>query len=286
MNILIIISFVLLLLTSISLLIGIGNNMRYKLWYFLLSASVLIAYASHILNLTAILFTILTGILAYYYRQKQKPWLAVLYVILSYPLFFHAHFAGFHNYKFIDSLKITSDAVPYSLYFNFDKTLAGIFILGFLDFKIKKQNVRKLVEQYWKHMIVMFIVLSTMSYFLRYVHSDIKWPSFTPIWILVNLFFVCMAEEVLCRRVIQHQLASVLKIKYGNYIAIFISAVIFGLIHYQGGIKYILLASLAGLFYGHIYDKTKEIRSSILLHFSLNIIHFLFFTYPVLFSSH
>ena len=135
-------------------------------------------------------------------------------------------------------------------------------------------------------MIVMFIALSTMSYFFHYVHSDIKWPSFTPIWILVNLFFVCMAEEVLCRRVIQHQLASVLKIKYGNYIAIFISAVIFGLIHYQGGIKYILLASLAGLFYGHIYDKTKEIRSSILLHFSLNIIHFLFFTYPLLFSSH
>ena len=42
----------------------------------------------------------------------------------------------------------------------------------------------------------------------------------------------------------------------------------------------ILFAGTAGLFYGYTYQKTKRIEASMLVHFCLNMVHFLMFTYP------
>jgi membrane protease YdiL (CAAX protease family) len=64
-----------------------------------------------------------------------------------------------------------------------------------------------------------------------------------------------------------------------------ISSLLFGLDHYEGGLTYILLATIAGLFYGHTYWKTTKIETSISVHFSFNLTHFLFFSYPSMIAS-
>ena len=61
-----------------------------------------------------------------------------------------------------------------------------------------------------------------------------------------------------------------------------IVSILFGLMHYMGGIKYIFLATIAGIGYGWIYNKTQYIESAIASHFCLNLVHFIFFTYPLL----
>jgi len=38
---------------------------------------------------------------------------------------------GFHNPKIIDNIIISEGGIPYSRYLNFDKTLVGLFVLGF-----------------------------------------------------------------------------------------------------------------------------------------------------------
>ncbi|WP_373665542.1 type II CAAX prenyl endopeptidase Rce1 family protein [Sporomusa silvacetica] len=48
------------------------------------------------------------------------------------------------------------------------------------------------------------------------------------------------------------------------------------------GISYSIWGTVAGLGYGWIYQHTNQIESSILAHFSLNLIHFLLFTYPAI----
>jgi membrane protease YdiL (CAAX protease family) len=45
---------------------------------------------------------------------------------------------------------------------------------------------------------------------------------------------------------------------------------------------YVVLSTVAGLFYGYAFWKTDRIQSSILVHFSVNLVHFLFFSYPAL----
>ncbi len=64
--------------------------------------------------------------------------------------------------------------------------------------------------------------------------------------------------------------------------ALLICAILFGLAHAGGGVWYVLLATVAGLGYGLVYHRTQRIELSILLHFALNSIHILFFSYPAL----
>jgi membrane protease YdiL (CAAX protease family) len=61
-----------------------------------------------------------------------------------------------------------------------------------------------------------------------------------------------------------------------KWLPIAISSLLFGLEHYEGGLTYILLAAIAGLFYGYTYWNTKKIETSILLHFVFNLTHFYF----------
>ena len=62
--------------------------------------------------------------------------------------------------------------------------------------------------------------------------------------------------------------------------AIAVGSLLFGLSHFAGGTSYIVLATVAGLGYGIVYQRTQSIEMSMLAHFTLNTTHFLLFTYP------
>ncbi|MFD1791571.1 CPBP family intramembrane glutamic endopeptidase [Ochrobactrum teleogrylli] len=112
---------------------------------------------------------------------------------------------------------------------------------------------------------------------------DPKIMPYLGIWAVNNLVFVAFAEEVLFRGMIQGRLLA-----YSYYrcwhpaFAIAISAVLFGMLHYQGGLSYVALATVAGIFYGMAYYKSGRLISAIAVHFLLNLTHALFFTYPAL----
>ncbi len=54
----------------------------------------------------------------------------IFVIILSIGLAAH-ELPGFHNLNVLDHVYISSNAIPFTLYLNFDKTVVGIFILGF-----------------------------------------------------------------------------------------------------------------------------------------------------------
>ena len=64
--------------------------------------------------------------------------------------------------------------------------------------------------------------------------------------------------------------------------ALAVAAGLFGLAPAAGGPAYVALATVAGVGYGWIYQKTSRIEASMLTHFALNTVHFLGFTYPAL----
>jgi membrane protease YdiL (CAAX protease family) len=63
-------------------------------------------------------------------------------------------------------------------------------------------------------------------------------------------------------------------------LAIVASALLFGLAHLGGGWKFALAATLAGVGYGIAYHRTQRVEAAMAVHFGLNALHFLFFTYP------
>lgn len=209
-----------------------------------------------------------------------------LILLLSIGLASHL-FPGFYNLKIIDHVYISKNAIPYTLYLNFDTAIVGILILGITHHLISnKQDWIKLFKKTMFPFLGLIIIIMLLATSLGLVRFDPKFPSSLPIWFITNLLFVSVAEEAIFRGFLQKKISFLLGKKvYADYASILIAAILFGLMHYMGGIKYIFLATITGIGYGWIYNRTQNIESAILSHFGLNLIHFIFFTYPLLASA-
>lgn len=271
-----------MLLTLIVIVFGLKEIKGIEIWCILLSLSLIFAVFAEVLTWKGFLYTLLTGFISFFYCRQKKAWQLFSLLLVSLPLFFHLLSFGFHNYPFLDHIRVTPDATLYSLYFNYDKTLLPIFVLGFSETIIDKKKWKEIIRKVFIYLLFLAPLMLGLSWLFHYVHFSPKWPLYTPVWMLVNLFFTCTAEEVLFRKIIQGELEERLTLRYKGYVAIGVSAVLFGAMHFIGGVQYVLLATVAGLFYGHVFYVTKEIRSSVFLHFLLNTLHFLLFTYPAL----
>lgn len=223
--------------------------------------------------------------MAYLYFEKTGVrWFGfIVFVIMAVTLSAHK-LPGFNNYNVVKDIKITSDSMKYSLYFNFDKGMAGFFILFFMKHLIKSfKELKETVKKSILPLTGTVITVILLSYILGYIKFEPKVPYFIWSFILSNLFFTCITEELFFRKLLQDNIKKLFnKIGYSRFFGVVISSIIFGAVHLAGGIKYFFLAFIAGLFYAYIYEKTKKAEAAIAVHFLLNLTHILLFTYPAL----
>jgi membrane protease YdiL (CAAX protease family) len=191
---------------------------------------------------------------------------------------------GFNNLPIFQDVQFSPDSIPFTMYLNFDQTVVGLFV--FLFFLKSRQPPNFGKERFLitaKAMGLLSLLILTAVFAIGYVRTDPKFPHLGWIWVLNNLFFVCLAEEALFRGFIQKNLSEMFpKTKTYFWIPIVLAALLFGLAHYKGGAALIALATVSGLFFGYAYQKTDRIESPILVHFGLNLVHFVFFSYPAL----
>ena len=208
---------------------------------------------------------------------------AIAIIVLAGGLMAH-QLPGFKNPLVISDRTFGPDAIPFRLHLNFDKTLVGLFILGFCHSRIVRLNEwRSMAARAWPVALGMIGLLLVLSFASGYVRFDPKFPPEAWLWMMVNLCYTCVAEEALFRGFIQAQLQRVWEnVKYGKWLALIIASILFGLAHAAGGPAYVVLASIAGVGYGWAYQRTRRIEASILTHFALNATHFFLFTYPAL----
>ena len=270
------------------LLLWYPQTHKIPVWSIGLVISIIFGLLGHRIELLGLIPIILLALVCYLVQKENLYlWLRVaagiLLLFLGVGLETHI-IPGFNNLLVLNHVYISQNAVPFTLYLNFDKTLVGIFILGFTLRLISTQREALLmVKQSLPRAFIVILVVALMSFGLGFVQYDPKLSSHLWIWAITNLLFVCLAEEAFFRGFIQRYLSLILqKVKFGQIIAILIASVLFGLAHHAGGPKYMLLATVAGMGYGWVYYKTKRIEASMLTHFVLNLIHFLFFTYPAL----
>jgi uncharacterized protein len=169
------------------------------------------------------------------------------------------------------------------MYLNFDKTTVGlvtyIFFVKHIDVKgLRKSDVLLVLGV----LGILLAVMLPLALGAHYVKFDPKFPARGWLWILNNLFFVCVAEECLFRGFVQGGLERFQLRSPFQHLPLLTSSVFFGLYHYEGGLTYIVFATIAGAFYGFAYTRTKRIEAAIVVHFGLNLTHFLFFSYPSL----
>lgn len=286
-----VLTYVLLTLAILSLWLGAdpgahpARRFGWLAWY---AASCVAAFAAGILEpIGLVSIAALAGALVGFFRPAAPRWqrvvAAIAVVTLTTGLMAH-QFPGFNNPQAITSRRITPDALPYRLFLNFDKTSAGLLLLalarpqvfqthGFGQIFVRSAPIAA-------GLIGSLLILALAA---RYVRFDPKFPDEAWVWLWANLCLTCLAEEAFFRGFIQAQLQRVwLNRSGGEWMALGLASVLFGLAHAGGGPTYVLLSTFAGIGYGWVFLRTGRIEASILTHFGLNAVHFVGFTYPAL----
>lgn len=257
-------------------------------WAALAGIACALAILSQQLVLLALLPLALLVAALYYTQKKEVPltgyFLAsAIILLLSFGMGAHT-IPYFHNLKVISGAVISKDAIPFTLYLNFDKALVGLFILGLTQRLITtKKEWLLMFRQALPFSLIFATLLLVLAWLSGKINVEPKLPESLLIWLINNLLIVSMAEEGFFRGFVQKNLSLAFsKYSWGTWASLTLASLLFGFAHYTGGIAYSVWGTLAGFGYGWIYQKTGCIEAGILTHFCLNLLHILFFTYPVL----
>jgi membrane protease YdiL (CAAX protease family) len=194
---------------------------------------------------------------------------------------------GFHNLRVITDVQISALSSPFTMYLNFDKTIAAaiLALAGSVVLKQASSFGKKSLAQTLKISIVCVALLIPLAVLSGYVTLDPKLPEIFSLWTFNNLLFVCFAEEVIFRGIIQkHLMQMAQRYQISPFVPILVTSILFGTLllgHLHGGIVYIAFAAISGLFYGYAYHITGRLEAAILVHFVVNLTHFLLFSYPM-----
>ncbi|WP_212653880.1 CPBP family intramembrane glutamic endopeptidase [Marinomonas sp. CT5] len=261
---------------------------RVPVWCFTFLAAIVLGVLENVLDIKGLLVVLAYTLMLIGGLFLRLIWLRRLIVCLFgvFSLVLAMHLLpGFYNEALVLNQKISTDAVPFSLYANFDKGLVGLFLLVYFFRGQARANYYKKLQNPKEVLVILIltpVVALAFATLLGLIQFDLKVPGFWLSFLAINLLFTCVAEEVFFRGFLQRGLSVWLEGKLPLLIAPIFSALIFALVHIAAGIEYALVAGVAGLGYSYLFYRTKRIEWSILCHFILNVTHFFLFTYPML----
>ena len=250
------------------------------------------ALISGVVNFISSLIILLFGFLIYSFYQKKLPSPYKIFIyfgifIITILSFLH-QLPGIDNIEFLTNIKLSKNSSNFDLWLNFDKPLIAIFLLFFIYNPPRKfSDYKNIFIQTLKLFAPLLIILLALGTYGNFLVFDPKFPSFeiTFLWLIKMIFLTIFAEEFFFRFFIQNSVILLFKnskyfSKNPQIIGLIFTSILFGLTHFSQGFVFILLATICGFFYGLIFIRTRYIEASILLHFLINLTHFIFFSYP------
>jgi membrane protease YdiL (CAAX protease family) len=189
-------------------------------------------------------------------------------------------FPGFSNPSLVVGARFSPTGIPFTHHANFDTTSAGLILMAVYCNPQRTEWRRVLTKTY---PIIALTVAAVFGFALLvgYVAFYLKLAPYTALFLTTNLLFTCVTEEAFFRGFMQEQLTQFFPQRPRcAYMALVVAALLFGVAHGHGGPVLVALAAIAGMGYGYAYLATRRIEASILTHFAVNAVHFVFFTYP------
>ncbi len=253
-------------------------------WQLAYFVTLIVALFTHAISYPAVFCAFIILVLALTYQLQNSLSLLALVALLSLGVALGLHvIPGFNNHEFAHALQLNETSAKFDIWFNYDKSMFGVLVLGLLfhDQLIRSwSEIKRVVSLIALPILIGIPLIYLFALSMAYSHFDFTpstlfWP-----WILKNLFFTVLAEELLFRGLIQTAIENRVRYRYSAEIATVIAAILFGLAHFAGGFEYVILATGAGLLYGYTYKITGRIEAPIITHLVLNSAHFIFFAYP------
>ena len=118
-----------------------------------------------------------------------------------------------------------------------------------------------------------------LGFSLGFIHFNPRLPSALSVVgsILITLILVALPEEMLFRGILQN----LLETRFGKGTALFGASLLFGLAHFNKGAifnwRYVLLASIAGVFYGRAWRAHRQLLASVITHTAVDVVWSLWF---------
>jgi uncharacterized protein len=110
---------------------------------------------------------------------------------------------------------------------------------------------------------------------IGFLHLHTSWPRVLPLTgaFVFTFFFIAVPEELFFRGWLQN----LLERRIGRYPALFLTAVLFGLSHWNKRTlhfnwRYVLLAALAGIFYGRAWRQQRRVGASAITHATVDTV--------------
>ncbi len=127
----------------------------------------------------------------------------------------------------------------------------------------------------FRELLIYTPVALVLGLSLGFLHLHPGWPRLTQLLtaFLFTFFFIAVPEELFFRGWLQN----LLERRMGRYPALFLTAALFGLSHFNKRAvhfnwRYVLLAALAGIFYGRAWRQQRRVGASALTHASVDTI--------------
>ncbi|MCC8366473.1 CPBP family intramembrane metalloprotease [Xenorhabdus sp. PB61.4] len=267
-----------LLAASLALL-----DIRQKIAFFIAFLAIAVGISTHILAYPAIISLLMISVLGVahvYFNSKRhiigKSITEAMLVIVSILLFIH-FIPGFHNLKYLDKVQVGPLSAPFSMYFNFDKALVPFLLLCCMPSLFRCNPVVNAPAHGWAFLIAAIPALLGLATTLGGLAVELHLPGWFPAFVVANILFVSLAEEALFRGYIQQKLSQWMN----PYFALIITSLLFGAAHFAGGGLLMAFATLAGLIYGIAWMWSGRLWVAVGFHFTLNVLHLLFYTYPI-----
>jgi membrane protease YdiL (CAAX protease family) len=146
------------------------------------------------------------------------------------------------------------------------------------DFRARLRDVGVGLRE-WAFFAPIAIGLGLALRFIAF-HHRMPSPVTAVAALLVTFFFVAIPEELFFRGLLQN----LLEARIGHPKSLFVAAIIFGLSHFNKPLpfnwRYVLLATIAGIFYGRAWRNRRRIVASGITHTLVDVVWGLWFKVP------
>ena len=269
-------------------LLSLWCNRKIWIWATLYALSFVCAYYGGVASLRALASTgvLLLSILAL--TQEVPSFIRMLIGIFTTSLslaFFTHLIPGFNNIEFAHQWQASPTSPPMNIFMNYDKSTCALFILAFMIPLIqtsREWRTTLLAAIPWS--VLSCVVLFSLGYTMNLIAYDPKLPAISFLWLIRQIFFVIIPQEALFRGFIQREITMGLNNSAAGILAVLLSSLLYALTHLliATSLPFFISAFVAGVLYGTIYQITCRIEAAILTHLIVSIVHFFFFSYPLL----
>ena len=128
----------------------------------------------------------------------------------------------------------------------------------------------------WAFYVPIALIVGGSTHFIHF-HSALPSPERALGSILVTFLLIALPEELFFRAILQN----LLETRLGRIGAVLTASILFGLSHFNHGAgfnwRYVLLASIAGIFYGRAWRARRQIFASVVTHTLVDVVWSLWF---------